>query len=31
MGVDAKDMNLEYEMDCTNDEDIARRLENSFL
>lgn len=31
MGVDAQDMNLEYEMDCTNDEDIARRLENSFL
>jgi hypothetical protein len=31
MGVDAQDMNLEYEMDCTNDEDIARRLENSFI
>lgn len=31
LGVDAQDMNLEYEMDCTNDEDIARRLENSFL
>lgn len=31
LGMDAQDMNLEYEMDCTDDEDIARRLANSFL
>lgn len=31
LGMDAQDMNLEYEMDCKDDEDIARQLENSFL